>query len=63
MNKFIKLTDESGDEVYVNPVMIESMTSKNNNTWIRLMSGHVKVVAETIDQIIKIIDRTNYYKF
>ena len=61
MNKFIKLTDESGNEVHINPVFIESMSYQSDGTWVRTMSGRVRIVKETPDEIIKLIKKSDNY--
>ena len=61
MNNFIKLTDEHNGATFINAPLITTMTRHSDDTtWLRLMSGHVKVVKETPEEIIKMMEKTSY---
>jgi len=63
-NQYIKLHQtNSGAEVYVNNLLIISMSPDTDKTYITTMSDKRFVVKETIDEIMKLIDNANKFTF
>jgi uncharacterized protein YlzI (FlbEa/FlbD family) len=63
-NNFIKLTKKNGTPVNVNPILIESIEGMENGfTLISMGFGSINVhhVTETIDEINKLIEKSNYF--
>jgi uncharacterized protein YlzI (FlbEa/FlbD family) len=63
-NQYIKLHQTStGAEVYINNLLIISMSPDEGKTYISTMSDKRFVVKETIDEIMKLIDKANSFTF
>ena len=62
------LIDDTTIHTYDTASPVDDTTSHNDDTarhsddttWLRLMSGHVKVVKETPEEIIKMMEKTSY---
>jgi len=63
-NQYIKLHQtNTGAEVYINNLLIISMSPDEGKTYISTMSDKRFVVKETIDEIMKLIDKANSFTF
>jgi uncharacterized protein YlzI (FlbEa/FlbD family) len=60
-NQYIKLHQTTGAEVYINQFLIVAMSPDTNKTYITTMGDKRFVVTETIDEIIKLIDKANQF--
>ena len=62
-SQYIKLHQTSGAEVYINNLLIISMSPDTDKTFITTMSDKRFVVKETVDEIMKLIDKANLFTF
>jgi uncharacterized protein YlzI (FlbEa/FlbD family) len=67
-SKFIKLTTEIGNEIYINHLFITSVKkfkptneSQFNTTVITLMGGDKVYITETVDEVIKQIKKADKF--
>jgi len=62
-SKFITLTPSLGDnKIEINSNCICSLSETNNSTHVRTIDGHTFTVKEKINDIKKLIEKSNYYK-
>jgi hypothetical protein len=63
-NQYIKLHQtNTGAEVYINNLLIISMSPDTDKTCITTMSDRRFVVKETVEEIMKLIDKANLFTF
>lgn len=55
---FVKFTDHANHTVYINTVMIFSVSSKGTQTWIHSSVGFSHVVNDPISEVMRIIIET-----
>ena len=58
---YIKLTQTTGSVVYINYMLIISMSPDTNKTYITTMSDKRFVVNETVDEIFTIINKAKMW--
>ena len=59
--KFITLTTSSKFKTYINPVLIAILDPYKNSTTISMMGGQTITVTESVDEILKMIKKTESF--
>ena len=62
-NQYIKLHQTTGAECYINNMLIISMSPDTDKTYITTMGEKRFVVKESVDEIMKLIDKANTFTF
>jgi uncharacterized protein YlzI (FlbEa/FlbD family) len=61
--QYIKLTQTGGSELYINHMLIISMSPDRDKTFISTMSNKTFIVTESVDDIMRLIDKANQLTF